>query len=251
VAASCLIDDAMAFADIVYADADLLLAEFEQVVSDLLITVSTCTATAPPAVGDHATVRRCLTAGAESPRPEELPERVRAPPTRRGRRGRRHDHPHRTARHAVTHRKEKPAMSMSFDPFSQLDRIAQSVFDTSRQPRLMPVDLFREGDRYVLNADLPGVDPGSVDVDVDGHLLTIRAERTEANRDNSRWLAQERPFGSYVRRFTIGDDVDAQGISATYDNGVLSVVIPIAERAKPRKIQIESMGAHGAKAVTA
>ncbi|MFF1541685.1 Hsp20/alpha crystallin family protein [Microbacterium sp. NPDC058269] len=142
-------------------------------------------------------------------------------------------------------------MSMSFDPFSQLDRIAQSVFDTSRQPRLMPVDLFREGDRYVLNADLPGVDPGSVDVDVDGHLLTIRAERTEANRDNSRWLAQERPFGSYVRRFTIGDDVDAQGISATYDNGVLSVVIPIAERAKPRKIQIESMGAHGAKAVTA
>jgi HSP20 family protein len=143
------------------------------------------------------------------------------------------------------------AMSMSFDPFSQLDRLAQSVFDTSRQPRLMPVDLFREGDRYVLNADLPGVDPGSVDVDVDGHLLTIRAERTEANRDNSRWLAQERPFGSYVRRFTIGDDVDAQSIHATYNNGVLSVMIPIAERAKPRKIQIESMASHDAKAVTA
>lgn len=142
-------------------------------------------------------------------------------------------------------------MSMSFDPFSQLDRIAQSVFDTSRQPRLMPVDLFREGDRYVLNADLPGVDPGSVDVDVDGHLLTIRAERTESNRDNSRWLAQERPFGSYVRRFTIGDDVDAQSISATYDNGVLSVMIPIAERAKPRKVQIESVGSQGTKAVTA
>lgn len=142
-------------------------------------------------------------------------------------------------------------MSMSFDPFSQLDRIAQSVFDTSRQPRLMPVDLFREGDQYVLNADLPGVDPGSVDVDVDGHLLTIRAQRSAANRENSRWLAQERPFGSYMRQFTIGDDVDAEGISASYDNGVLSVVIPIAERAKPRKIQVESVAEHGQKAVAA
>ncbi|WP_416445399.1 Hsp20/alpha crystallin family protein [Leucobacter sp. HNU] len=141
-------------------------------------------------------------------------------------------------------------MSLSFDPFSQLDRLAQSVLDTSRQPRLMPVDLFREGDRYVLNADLPGVDPGSVDVDVDGQLLAIRAERTQENRDTSRWLAQERPFGSYVRRFTIGDDVDAQGISASYDNGVLSVMIPIAERAKPRKIQIESASSHRPKAVT-
>ncbi|WP_426625330.1 Hsp20/alpha crystallin family protein [Leifsonia sp. McL0607] len=142
-------------------------------------------------------------------------------------------------------------MSMSFDPFSQLDRIAQSVFDTSRQPRLMPVDLFREGDQYVLNADLPGVDPGSVDVDVDGHLLTIRAQRSAANRENSRWLAQERPFGPYMRQFTIGDDVAADRISANYDNGVLSVVIPIADRAKPRKIQVESVTEHGHKAVNA
>jgi HSP20 family protein len=142
-------------------------------------------------------------------------------------------------------------MAMSFDPFSQLDRIAQSVFDTSRQPRLMPVDLFREGDRYILNADLPGADPASVDVDVDGHLLTIRAVRSAADRDGARWLAQERPFGAYLRQFTIGDDVDPDGISATYDNGVLTVVIPIAERAKPRKISVESMRDSGAKAVTA
>ena len=142
-------------------------------------------------------------------------------------------------------------MAMSFDPFSQLDRIAQSVFDTSRQPRLMPVDLFREGDRYILNADLPGADPASVDVDVDGHLLTIRAVRSAADRDGARWLAQERPYGAYLRQFTIGDDVDPDGISATYDNGVLTVVIPIAERAKPRKISVESMRDSGAKAVTA
>ncbi|ANF31743.1 heat-shock protein Hsp20 [Leifsonia xyli] len=131
-------------------------------------------------------------------------------------------------------------MAMSFDPFSQLDRIAQSVFDTSRQPRLMPVDLFREGDRYILNADLPGADPSSVDVDVDGHLLTIRAVRTAADREGARWLAQERPYGAYMRQFTIGDDVDPDGITASYDNGVLSVMIPVAERAKPRKIAVES-----------
>ena len=142
-------------------------------------------------------------------------------------------------------------MAMSFDPFSQLDRIAQSVFDTSRQPRLMPVDLFREGDRYMLNADLPGADPASVDVDVDGHLLTIRAVRSAADRDGARWLAQERPYGAYLRQFTIGDDVDPDGITASYDNGVLSVVIPIAERAKPRKISVESMRDSGARAVTA
>ena len=142
-------------------------------------------------------------------------------------------------------------MAMSFDPFSQLDRIAQSVFDTSRQPRVMPVDLFREGDRYILNADLPGADPASVDVDVDGHLLTIRAVRSGAEREGARWLAQERPSGAYMRQFTIGDDVDPDGITATYDNGVLSVIIPVAERAKPRKISVESSGEHHAKAVSA
>jgi HSP20 family protein len=146
-------------------------------------------------------------------------------------------------------------MAMSFDPFSQLDRIAQSVFDTSRQPRIMPVDLFREGDRYILNADLPGADPASVDVDVDGHLLTIRAVRSGADRDGARWLAQERPYGAYMRQFTIGDDVDPDGITASYDNGVLSVMIPVAERAKPRKITVESGGSEssrsGAKEVSA
>jgi HSP20 family protein len=131
-------------------------------------------------------------------------------------------------------------MTMSFDPFSQLDRIAQSVFDTSRQPRTMPVDLFREGDHYILNADLPGADPAAIEVDVDGRLLTIRAQRSADTRENARWLAQERPSGGYMRQFTIGDDVDVDAINATYDNGVLNVVIPISERAKPRKITIGS-----------
>ena len=142
-------------------------------------------------------------------------------------------------------------MSMSFDPFSQLDRIAQSIFDTSNQPRTMPIDLVKDGDRYLLNADLPGVDPGSIDVDVDGHLLTIRAHRSACDRDDRRWLVQERPHGAYLRQFTIGNDVDADGINATYDGGVLTVVIPIAERAKPRKIAVESATDESRKPVAA
>ena len=127
-------------------------------------------------------------------------------------------------------------MNMSFDPFGDFDRLTSEL--SARSTRLMPVDLFREGDRYVLAADLPGIDPGSVDVDLDGHMLTIRAERTPASHENAKWLARERPYGSYVRQFSLGDGIDTEGISAHYDNGVLSVVIPVSERAKPRKIDI-------------
>ncbi|MFF9565678.1 Hsp20/alpha crystallin family protein [Leifsonia sp. NPDC014704] len=131
-------------------------------------------------------------------------------------------------------------MTMSYSPISQLDKIAQSVFDTSRQPRTMPVDLIREGEHYMLNADLPGADPASIEVDVDGQLLTIRAHRSADTRENARWLVQERPSGTYQRQFTISDEVDIDKISATYDNGVLNLLIPISERAKPRKIKVES-----------
>jgi HSP20 family protein len=131
-------------------------------------------------------------------------------------------------------------MALTFDPMSQLDRFAAAVLDSVRAPRFMPVDLFRDGDRYVLNADLPGIDPGSIDIDVDGTQLTIRAQRTADGRDDVRWLARERGAGSFLRQFTLGDGVDVDGISAAYANGVLSVIIPVAERAKPRKITIET-----------
>jgi len=130
-------------------------------------------------------------------------------------------------------------MAMSFDPFSEFDRLAGSVLGArSSAPRFMPVDLSRNGDHYVLTADLPGIDPGSVDVDVDGQLLTIRAQRTAEDTDGAKWLTQERPFGSYLRQFSIGEGIDAEKISAVYTNGVLSVVLPVSERAKPRKIEI-------------
>ncbi|WP_341955399.1 Hsp20/alpha crystallin family protein [Microbacterium sp. LWH13-1.2] len=131
-------------------------------------------------------------------------------------------------------------MAMSFDPFSQLDRFAASVLDSVRAPRLMPVDLYRDGDRYVLHADLPGIDPGSIDVDLDGGQLTIRAQRTADGREGVRWLARERGSGSFLRQFSLGDGVDLDAISASYESGVLSVIIPVSERAKPRKIEVES-----------
>jgi HSP20 family protein len=141
-------------------------------------------------------------------------------------------------------------MSNPFDVLSQLDRLASSAFDTARAPRLMPVDLFRDGDQYVLSADLPGIDPASVDLDVDGQLLTFRAERT-APSEQVKWLTHERPYGSYMRQFTLGDGVDSERITANYEHGVLSVIIPMVERAKPRKIQVASATDRRQKAVTA
>lgn len=135
-------------------------------------------------------------------------------------------------------------MAMTLDPISQLDRFAASVLDSVRAPRPMPVDLFRDGDRYMMVADLPGIDPGSIDVDVDGGQLTIRAQRTADSREGVRWLARERAGGHFLRQFTLGDGVDLDGITASYDSGVLSVIIPVSERAKPRKIAVDSTTDH-------
>ncbi|MEJ1088756.1 Hsp20/alpha crystallin family protein [Microbacterium sp. Mu-80] len=132
-------------------------------------------------------------------------------------------------------------MTMTLDPISQLDRLVASVLDSAPAPRVMPVDLYRDGDRYVLHADIPGADPGSIDVDIDGTQLSIRAQRTGGQGDGLRWIARERGTGSYFRQFTLGDGVDRDGISASYDSGVLSVIIPVSERAKPRKIAVESV----------
>src|SRR6187402_3409624 len=131
-------------------------------------------------------------------------------------------------------------MAMFFDPFHTLDRVAGQLLDSSKGPRLMPMDLYRDGDHYVLNADLPGIDPGSVDIDVDGQLLSIRAERTPRSTDGVKWLARERSSGSFLRQFNLGQGIDTAAISASYENGVLSVVIPVSEKAKPRKIEVQA-----------
>ncbi|TFC46385.1 Hsp20/alpha crystallin family protein [Cryobacterium sp. TMT2-10] len=132
-------------------------------------------------------------------------------------------------------------MATSYDPFRELDRMASALID-NRGPRVMPMDLFREGDHYVLSADMPGIDPGSVDIDVDGQLLTIRGERTMANHENVKWITRERLAGSFLRQLNLGQGIDVENISATYNNGVLTVTIPVHEAAKPRKIEVQSSG---------
>lgn len=131
---------------------------------------------------------------------------------------------------------------LRFDPFRDLDRLTEQLLGTpagtARAPRFMPMDLYKQGEAYVLKADLPGVDPGSVDVNVDNGTLTIRAERSLDPSDGVEWISSERFTGSYLRQLALGDGVDAEHISADYSNGVLTVTIPVAERAKPRRIQV-------------
>ena len=102
------------------------------------------------------------------------------------------------------------------------------------------MDLYRSGDHYVLHADLPGVDPDSVDVSVDGGILTVTAQRSERTDLDVQWLTSERFTGSYMRRLSLGQDIDADHIAATYQNGVLTVTLPVAARAEPRHIEITS-----------
>lgn len=130
-------------------------------------------------------------------------------------------------------------MSLTYDPFREMERLFSTAVG-ARGPQPMPIDLFRDGDHYVLSADLPGIDPGSVDIDVDGQQLTIRAERSIAATEGVKWLSRERSGGSFLRQFTLGQGLDTEAIAATYNEGVLTITIPVSERAKPRKIAVTS-----------
>ena len=136
---------------------------------------------------------------------------------------------------------------LGLDPFRSVDRLLSSVANapmgTARAPRFMPMDLYRTEDHYVLTADLPGVDPGSVGLTVDRGTLTVTAERTAGEGDGVQWLASERPYGTYRRNILLGDGVDADGINATYQAGVLTVTIPVATSAQPRSIGIQVLDA--------
>lgn len=141
---------------------------------------------------------------------------------------------------------------LRFDPFSDIDAMTRGLLGsqsgTSRSPRFMPMDLYKVEDHYVLTADLPGVDPGSVDVSVDNGTLTLTAHRSSRSEDSVQWLAGERFFGTYRRQLSLGDGIDTTKISATYENGVLTVTIPLAERAKARRIDVAHAGS-GAKSI--
>jgi HSP20 family protein len=135
---------------------------------------------------------------------------------------------------------------LRFDPFSDWETLTSGLLSSQagsrRSPRFMPMDLCKVGDHYVLTADLPGVDPGSVDVTTDNGTLTLTAHRSARSEDSAQWLASERFYGTYRRQLSLGEGVDASRISATYENGVLTVTIPVAEAAKPRRIDVAHSG---------
>lgn len=130
-------------------------------------------------------------------------------------------------------------MLMRTDPFREFDRLAQQVLGagTTSRPAVMPMDAWREGDTFVIEFDLPGVHPETLDIDVERNVLTIRAERPARNGD---WemLAAERPTGLFSRQLVLGDNLDLDRLEAAYDQGVLRLRVPVAERAKPRKVEV-------------
>jgi HSP20 family protein len=130
-------------------------------------------------------------------------------------------------------------MLMRTDQFRELDQLAQQVFGTMARPTVMPMDAWREGDSFVVEFDLPGVDPGSIDLDVERNVLTVKAERDRIS-DDAETIATERPRGMFSRQLFLGDTLDVERVEASYDDGVLRLVIPVAEQAKPRKIEISS-----------
>ena len=133
------------------------------------------------------------------------------------------------------------------DPFREFDRLAQQIVGagTTSRPAVMPMDAWRAGDRFVIEFDLPGVTPETLDIDVERNVLTVRAERVARNGD---WemLATERPRGLFSRQLVLGDNLDLEHIGATYDDGVLCLRVPVAEKAKPRKIEITHDSSTGA-----
>lgn len=135
-------------------------------------------------------------------------------------------------------------MATRYDPFAEtarwMDQMMGAMRDTSAlNVPAMPIDLYRAGDHYVLHVDLPGADPGSVDVNVEDRTLTIRAERTARTETGVQWLARERATGTYVRQLTLGRGLALDRITASYADGVLTLTIPVAEEAKPRRIEVQ------------
>ncbi|PXY22968.1 Hsp20/alpha crystallin family protein [Prauserella muralis] len=136
-------------------------------------------------------------------------------------------------------------MLMRTDPFRELDRLTQQFFGangTSTRPAAMPMDAYRTGNDYVIEFDLPGVSPDSIDLDVERNVLTVKAERRPSYGEDADVQVAERPRGVFSRQLFLGETLDTDNIQASYDSGVLTLRVPVAEQAKPRKISISGGG---------
>ncbi|MDO5049236.1 MAG: Hsp20/alpha crystallin family protein [Actinomycetaceae bacterium] len=129
-------------------------------------------------------------------------------------------------------------MARYYDPIRDMNRLMDAAFRQAPTSPSMPLDLYRMGENFFAKIDLPGVDPASIDIDVEDRTLTVRAERAGAQSDDMEWLTHERPVGTFARQLTLGYGVALDKIEADYADGVLTLTIPVAEEAKPRKIQV-------------
>lgn len=142
-------------------------------------------------------------------------------------------------------------MLLRHDPFSELERMADDLFGNRSASSFTPLDAYRREEEVVVHADLPGVDPDSIDVTVERNALTIRAERTWDAREGDRLFIRERPQGTVTRRIYLGDALDTEKIDADYTHGVLTLRIPVAEASKPKKVQIRTQEALGTGSIEA
>lgn len=136
------------------------------------------------------------------------------------------------------------ATLMRFDPFREFDRLTEDLMGSARggAARSFPMDAYRRGDQFLVHLDLPGVDPDSIELTAEQNVLTISAERRFELQEADQLIARERPQGDFTRQLLLGESLDTDRIEANYENGVLTLTIPVAEQAKPRRIQISSAG---------
>lgn len=141
-------------------------------------------------------------------------------------------------------------MLMRTDPFREFDRMAERLLGNATRPVAMPMDAYRDDGEFVIQLDLPGVDASSIDLEVERNVLTIKANRPVLDEVKQREaVVTERPAGVFSRQVFLGDTLDTDNIKATYADGVLTLRLPVAEHAKPRKIAIGTSG--GAKQINA
>jgi|SRR5690242_16563296 HSP20 family protein len=133
-------------------------------------------------------------------------------------------------------------MLMRTDPFREIDRLAEQFFGTPGRPAVMHMDAERAGDWFYVDFDLPGVDPDGIDITVERNVLTVTAERRRQPREGAESVINERPSGTFSRQLFLGDTLDPDHLEASYEAGVLTLRIPVAEQAKPRKISISATG---------
>jgi HSP20 family protein len=131
-------------------------------------------------------------------------------------------------------------MAISYDPFREFDQLAQQLLSGGRSPRSFPMDAYKRGDDFFVHLDLPGVDAGSIDITVEGSNLTISAERRFDQHEDDQILVSERPQGRFSRDLRVGTQIDSDAIEASYDDGVLTLRLPVAAQAKPRRVEVRS-----------